>query len=187
MSVTCKNDNNPTGQSTYRNDVLSLQQCCLDPSDGVQTNCMPGYCPGSSMCEKYMRDNCTTRFTNDINCKAWCAAMGPGQCDAGAVDYCKTRARPQDVDDKRFCGCINSLALTSRPQRILYVSMRTASRWGPTKTPRRMDRSNALICPITCRPIPRLPRGRQRPMPPRGRQRPMTPRHRRISKNLSWL
>ena len=108
MSVTCKNDDySPT--RTYRNDVLSLQQCCLDASDGVQTDCMPGYCPGSTMCENYMRDNCTTRFTNDINCKEWCIAHS-GQCDAGAMDFCKTRVIESD---KAFCGCINSLAVHS--------------------------------------------------------------------------
>ena len=108
MPVTCKNyDYIPT--STYRNDSASLQQCCLDASDGVQTNCMPGYCPGSTMCENYMRDNCTTRFTNDINCKEWCTAHS-GQCDAGAMDFCKTRAIESD---RAFCGCINSPAVNA--------------------------------------------------------------------------
>jgi len=110
MPVICKNyDYIPT--ITYKNDSASLQQCCLDASDDVQTNCMPGYCPGSTMCENYMKDNCTTRFTNDINCKAWCTA-NHGQCDAGAMDFCKTRAI---ASDRGFCSCINSPVVKSLP------------------------------------------------------------------------
>lgn len=149
MPVICKNyDYIPT--ITYRNDSASLQQCCLDASDDVQTNCMPGYCPGSTMCENYMKDNCTTRFTNDINCKAWCTA-NHGQCDAGAMDFCKTRATASDRD---FCSCINSPAVKSLPPMEPNCFDGNCIAWG-YKTSAQAEAG--LNCPDESLPPPYLP------------------------------
>jgi len=94
----------------YPGDRASLIDCCLartDPAD-----CRPGYCSGSTKCDTLMHALCTGgEFAagEEEACVAWCGSR-PGQCDAGAVDYCVRTEGGSSPDGKAFCACISAPA-----------------------------------------------------------------------------
>jgi len=97
---------------SYRTPLI---QCCTDGSDATQVECAPGYCPVSAKCADYMKNQCSTRFADDARCKLWCTNR-PGQCDAGAIEFC-SRA-PGDP----FCACLRSPLAAQGPNAVALPS-----------------------------------------------------------------
>jgi hypothetical protein len=95
--------------------LTPLARCCTDGADATLAECAPGYCPASTKCAEYMQSLCSTRFADEGPCKTWCTNR-PGQCDAGAIDYCSRN--PADP----FCACLRSPLAAQGPNAVALPS-----------------------------------------------------------------